>query len=245
MPMTRMTGMTNTTKLIAICALLTGAEGLFAQKLPDYVPQNVVQLTASGSVEVQQDLIAITLRTTRDGADANAVQTQLKAALEAALAIAKPAALPGQLDVRTGGFSLYPRYGKNGQISEWHGTAELILEGRDIPRISATAGKVQSLTVGSVGFGLSREQRAKVEGEAQSQAIARFKARANEVARDFGFTGYTLREVSVNTNDQGFSPRPRMMAAESKMMSASDSSVPVEAGRTEVQVMVSGSVQLK
>ena len=234
----------NATKLIATLALLTGASGLFAQQMVTPMPQNVVQLSASGSVEVQQDLLSISMNTVRDGADANVVQTQLKTALDAALAVAKAAAQPGQLDVRTGNFSLYPRYGQNGKPIGWQGTTELVLEGRDIARISTTAGKIQTLTLGNVSFGLSREQRAKVEGEAQTLAISRFKARASDIAKDFGFTGYTLREVSVNANDQGFTPRPRMMAMEAKAMS-SDAAVPVEAGRSTVLVTVSGSVQLK
>ena len=118
------------------------------------------------------------------------------------------------------------------------------MDGRDFARISTTAGKIQTLTMGNVSFGLSREQRAKVEGDAQVQAIERFKAKAEGIAKAFGFTGYSLREVSVNANDQGFQPRPRMMAMEARAASA-DAPVPVEAGRSTVLVNVSGSVQLK
>mgnify|MGYP003339030987 CR=1 FL=1 len=32
---------------------------------------------------------------------------------------AKKAAQPEQMDVRTGQFGLYPRYGKDGKITEW------------------------------------------------------------------------------------------------------------------------------
>ncbi len=222
--------------LVSICSL-----GASAQMMPP--PQNVLQLTASGTVEVQQDLLSLTLTTTREGPDAATVQNQLKAALDTALTEAKKAALPGQLDVRTGHFSLYPRYTRDQKISGWSGTAELVLEGRDFPRITSTAGKIQTMTMGGVGFGLSREQRAKVEGEAQAMAIERFKAKATELARGFGFAGYTLREVSVNSNDQGY-PRPRMMAMEMKAAQA-DSPVPVEAGKSSVVVTVSGSVQLR
>lgn len=232
------------TKIIVSCAILAGASGLSAQQNPYPPPQNVVQLSASGTVEVQQDLLSIAMSTTRDGPDANAVQSQLKIAIDAALLEAKQAAQPGQLDVRTGNFSLYPRYGRDGKSIGWQGSAELILEGRDFARISSTAGKIQTLTIGSVGFGLSREQRAKVEGDAQGLAIERFKARATEIARGFGFAAYTLREINVSANDQGFAPRPRMMAAEAKAMTA-DAPVPVEAGKTAVVVTVSGSVQLK
>ena len=204
----------------------------------------MVQLSASGSVEVQQDLLSISMTTTRDGPDAGTVQNQLKVALDAALAEAKKSAQPGQLDVRTGNFSLYPRYARDGKINGWQGSAELVLEGRDFARISTVAGKVQTLTMGNVAFSLSREQRTKVEGEAQSIAIDRFKVKAADIAKSFGFGGYTLREVSVNANDQGFVPRPRVMAMEAKA-AASDAPVPVEAGKSTVLVSVSGSVQLK
>lgn len=223
---------------------MTLAGSLFAQQGVAAPLQNVVQLTASGSVEVGQDLLSITLNTTREGADANAVQTQLKTALDAALGEAKKSAQPGQMDVRTGNFSLYPRYGRDGKSIGWQGSTELVLEGRDFARISSTAGKIQTLTLANVSFGLSREQRAKVEGEAQSMAIDRFKARATEIARGFGLTGYTLREVNVSADDQGFAPRPRVLAMQAKTMVA-DAPVSVEAGKTAVVVTVSGSVQLK
>ena len=225
-----------TAAVLSICSL-----GALAQAMLS--PQNVLQLTASGTVEVQQDLLSLNLTTTREGPDAATVQNLLKAALDSALTEAKKAAVPGQLDVRTGNFSLYPRYGRDQKISGWSGTAELVLEGRDFPRITATAGKIQTMAMGGVGFGLSREQRARVEGEAQSMAIERFKAKATELARGFGFAGYTLREVAVNSNDQGY-PRPRMMALEMKAAQA-DAPVPVEAGKSSVVVTVSGSVQLR
>ena len=204
--------------------------------------RNVAQLSASGSVEVQQDVLSISMTTTRDGPDAGAVQTQLRQALETALAQAKSAVAPGQMDVRTGNFSLYPRYGKDGKINGWQGSTELVLEGKDFARITGTAGKIQTLSLGNVSFALSREQRARVEGEAQTQAIERFKTKAGEIARSFGFTGYSLREVSINANDQGNFPRPRVMSMAKAEMA--DAQVPVEAGKSTVLVTVSGSVQM-
>ncbi len=204
----------------------------------------MAQLSASGSVEVQQDLLSISMSTTRDGIDAATVQNQLRQALETALAQARQASEPGQMDVRTGNFSLYPRYGKDGKMNGWQGTTELVLEGRDFPRITSTAGKLQTLTLANVSFALSREQRAKVEAEAQGIAIERFKVKAGEVARQFGLGSYTLREVSINANDQGYTPRPRMMAMSAKSEMA-DAPVPVEAGKSTVMVTVSGSVQMK
>ena len=240
--------MKNTKKLISILVLLAGSGSVIAQNTAAPIPypllQNVAQLSASGSVEVQQDLLTISLTTSRDGSDASVVQSQLKAALESALAEAKKQAQPGLMDLRTGNFSLYPRYGKDGKINGWQGSTELVLEGRDFPRITATAGKIQTLTMGYVSFNLSREQRAKVEGEAQALAIERFKAKAENVARSFGFSSFTLREVAVHANDQSDTPRPRQMAMEARA-SAADAPIPLEAGKSTVLVSVAGSVQMK
>jgi predicted secreted protein len=228
--------------LLGACALLACTVAP-AQTLPP--PQNVLQLDASGTVEVQQDLLMISLGTAREGTDAAAVQAQLKTALEAALVEARKTAQPGQMEVRTGNFALYPRHNAQGRISGWTGNVELVLEGRDFPRITQAAGQIQTLTLAGVSFGLSREQRAKVQGEAQALAIERFKTRASELAKGFGFAGYTLREVAVNSNDQGVQPRPRMMAMQSKSADAASAAPPVEPGKSAVVVTVSGSVQLR
>jgi predicted secreted protein len=221
------------------CAVLATAAA--AQVLP--APQNVLQLQATGTVEVQQDLLQMSLSAARDGSDPAVVQSQLRSALEAALAEARKTAQPGQMDVRTGNFAIYPRNNRDGRIGGWTGSAELVLEGRDFPRITQAAARIQTMTLKGVSFGLSREQRARVEGEAQAQAIERFQSRATELAKAFGFGGYALREVAVNTNEPGFMPRVRMMAADAK--SASAEAVPVEPGRSAVTVTVSGSVQLR
>ena len=211
-----------------------------AQVLPP--PQDVLNLSASGTVEVTQDLVTITLSTTKMGRDAAGVQSQLKSALDAALADARRSADPGQLEVRTGGFSIGPRYTNNGPDG-WQGTAELVLEGRDLARIAQVAGRIATMTVAGVHFGLSREARAKVESDAQKIAIDRFRAKAGQLAQGFGFSGYTLREVTVSSAENA--PMPRMYAMAAAAPRADTQPVPLEAGKAAVTITVSGSVQLK
>lgn len=231
-------------KVLAACCLWVGATGVGAQAITHEALQNVAQLSASGSVEVPLDLLSIAMTTTRDGPDAGTVQTQLRQALDSALTQARPAAVPGQMEVRTGHFSLYPRYGRDGKINGWQGATELVLEGKDFPRITSLAGKIQTLTLGHVSFSLSREERARMEGQAQTLAIERFKTKAGEIAKSFGFGDYTLREVAIHTSEQGDMPRPRTMAMQAKVEVA-DVPIPVEAGKSTVQVNVSGSIQMK
>ena len=208
------------------------------------VPQDVVQLSASATLEVPQDWLSLTLSTSREGPDAETVQTQLKQALDTALTQARSRAQAGQLDVRTGNFQLSPRYSREGRITGWRGSAALVLEGRDFGRIAALAGSIQTMTIGGVQFSLSREEHHRVEAAVQASAIERFKAKAGDIAKGFGFAGYGLREVSVHANDQEYAPRPRMMAMQAKAAEA-DAPVPLEAGKSMVTVTVSGSVQLR
>jgi predicted secreted protein len=203
--------------------------------------QNVVGLSASATVEVTKDLLGVYFSTTREGSDAGAVQSQLKQALDAALAEARKVAKPGQIDVRTGNFSLYPRYAPKGGISGWQGSAELVVEGRDSQGIAQLTGRVQTMNIARVGWSLSREAREKVEGDVAAQAIARFRSQADTFAKNFGFTGHVLREVQVSGNEQGDFV-PVMRAQASKAMN--DEALPVEAGKASVTATVSGTVQM-
>ena len=82
-----------------------------------------------------------------------------------------------------------------------------------------------------------------VEADASAQAIASYRAKAADYAKQFGYDGYTLREVNVSADQPGFVSAPMMRA---KTMSASaDESLPVEAGKGTVTVTVSGTVQMK
>ncbi len=214
-----------------------------AQTLPP--PQNVVSLSASATVEVAQDWLTVVFSTLREGSDAGVVQAQLKQALDAALIEARKVARPGQVEVRTGGFSLTPRYApKGGGIAGWQGSTELVVEGRDSTAIAQLTGRVQTLSIARVGHSLSREARQKVEGDVAAMAIERFRARADAVTRQFGFTGYTVREVAVNSDGGGDQPMPRMRMQASAVM-AEGAALPVEAGKSTVTANVSGSVQMK
>ena len=226
---------------VALCAaLLGGAAAASAETLPP--PQGVVSLSASASVEVVRDLLTVTLSTTREGADAATVQSQLKQALDAALAEAKRAAKPGQLEVQTGNFSISPRYTNKGASNGWQGSAELVLEGRDMQAIGQLTGRITTLTIGRVGYNLSRELREKSEGEVSAQAIARYRAKAADYAKQFGYAGYAIREVNVNANEQ---MPPRGVPMQMKAMAvASEEALPVEPGKGTVSVNVSGTVQM-
>ena len=203
---------------------------------------NQLSLSASATMEVTNDVLAIVFSTQREGTDAAAVQAQLSQALNTALAEARKSARPGQVDVSTGNFAVYPRYMPKGEPTRWQGTAELRAEGRDFDALTKLVGRIQSLSVAQVGYRLSREAREKAEAEVSAQAIARFRAQAEAHARAFGFGSVTLRAVEVGSNASA-APMPRFKAASADM--AMSAQLPVAAGNSEVSVVVSGSVQMQ
>lgn len=238
---------------LVLCAMLASMGASKAAADPAPPPQNVVTLSASAATEVAKDWLTVVFGTTVDGADATAVQAQLRQALDAALTEARKAARPGQVEVQTGAFALYPRYapasakaaasGLPGGLVGWSGSTELVVEGRDTAAISQLAGRVRTLTIARVGYSLSREARQQVEADVAAQAIDRFRARADAVSRQFGFGGYTLRELTVSADAPMV--QPMALTRMSAVRAATDEPLPVEAGKATVTATVSGSVQMR
>jgi predicted secreted protein len=231
----------------AACVLATGvAATAAAQVLP--TPDGVLGVSTTASVEVQKDILAITFSTTKDGADANTVQAQLKQALDAALAEARRVARPGELDVQTGNFALYPRYAPptssgRATISGWQGSAELVVQGRDVAAISQLSARIATMTIARVEYRLSREATQRVEGDVAAQAIAAFRAKAALYAKQFGYAGYAVREVSVQTSEPA--PGPQPMARMQVQAAAAAEPLPVEPGKALVTAHVNGTGQMK
>jgi len=207
-------------------------------------PENMVRLQASGQVEVPSDWLRFVLSVTVQDKDSQAVQRQLKEALEQALREARKVESPGQVELRTGAFSLSPVYSRDNKISQWQGLAELVLQGRNFEKIGALAGNIHSMAVARTSMGLSRELREASEAQALDLALQQFRAKAQHIAVGFGFASYTLREVSVSSNAPSDGPAPvmlRMAAAPAQ----EDTPVAVEGGKSLVSIQLAGSVQLK
>jgi predicted secreted protein len=206
-------------------------------------PHQVLHLSASAHTEVPQDWLVMTLAVQKEGLQAPVVQKQLNAVLSAALAVATPLAKPGTLDVSTGEMNVSPRYGREGKINGWTGSAQLVLKGRDVVQISTLATRLQDLTVAQIDWQLSPEQKSAAESRIQAEAVARFQSKAQALTQQFGFAAYTLREVRVSAQESGEgSVMPRMAMAQ---MDAAPAPMPTQAGKSRVVVNISGSIALR
>ena len=236
----------NVLALVSACVLAASLPSLAAAQAPvvQKDPEGVISLNSSATVQVPNDWITVQFTTTKEGNDAASVQAALKEALGAALAQARQVAkADGHVEVQGGGFSLQPRLNAKGLVNGWTGTTSLWVQGRDMGTIAELAGRVQSMTVGNLDYSVSREAREKVEGDVSAQAIARFRAKAADYAKAFGYATFTVRDANVNIDNGQPTPRPYLRKA--AMASSVSDSLPVEAGSGSVTANVNGSVQLK
>jgi predicted secreted protein len=206
-------------------------------------PHQVMHLSASAQTEVPQDWLVMTLAVQKEGLQAPAVQKQLNTVLSSALAVAMPLANPGAVEVSTGEMNVSPRYGREGKINGWSGSAQLLLQGRDAVQIATLAGRLVDLSVAQIGWQLSPEQKNAAESRIQAEAVARFQSKAQSLTQQFGFAAYTLREVRVSAQEAGDGGiMPRMAMAS---MDAAPLPTPTLAGKSRVVVNVSGSIVLR
>lgn len=206
-------------------------------------PHQVLHLSASAQTEVAQDWLVMTLAVQKDGLQAPAVQKQLNAVLSAALAVSTPLAKPGALHVSTGEMNVSPRYGREGKVNGWTGSAQLLLQGRDAVQIATLATRLQDLVVAQIDWQLSPEQKSTAESRIQAEAVSRFQSKAQALTQQFGFAAYTLREVRVTVQEAGETgTMPRMAMAS---MDAAPAPLPTLPGKSRVVVNVSGSIVLR
>ncbi len=200
---------------------------------------NRVQLQAQQLESVSNDTMHVTLNTSGEARDPAGLAARINEDMEWALGIAKRQA---GVTAGTGGYQTYPVY-KDNVLKGWRGEQSLELEGRDSRVMSRLVGELQEkLQVKSMSFSVSDEKRAEVENRLISRALDAFKARAAIVVGNLHATGYRIVDITISTSSQR-PPAPYPVARMAATMQA-ESRVAVEAGESNVSVMVSGTVEL-
>lgn len=212
------------------------------QVLPP-VETNKVNLNASAKKEVEQDNLVMRLGFTAQGTDAKSVQESLTKEISKALTEAKKNENGKLMQVKSGSFSVYPKYEKQ-HLVNWTGQADIILEGTDFGLISNTAASLNNLVISNISLGLSPEKSDGLKDEVVQEAIKNFKNEAQKVTEIFGFTNYRIKEVSVNYNPPVALYRANAMMAKSSMPEMASDTLRIDPGKTTVEANVSGSIEM-
>lgn len=199
-------------------------------------------LQASASAEVIQDTVRISLAAEIEASDQAAAGQRLSTALDEAV---KRATGTAGVDVRSGGYNIWPVNDEKGKITGWRGRGEIVLESRDFAAASALASRLgDKVAISNISFLLSRQAREAEERKLLDQAAQAFRERAQVASKAFGFTGYRILRLELGGSGAA-APMPRgpmMMAAKGAAASAD---VPLEAGEVTVSVAVSGTIALQ
>jgi predicted secreted protein len=232
--MTRLRGYLPNMVTALLLACFTGA----VQADTDNV-YNRVRLQAQQLEPVSNDTMHVTLNSFGEARDPADLAARINEDMEWALGIARR---QQGMTVRTGGYQTYPVY-KDHVLTGWRGEQSLELEGKDIHAMSRLVSQLQDkLQVKSMSFSVSDAKRTEVENRLISRALDAFKARAAIVVDNLRATGYRIVDMTISTTSQR-PPAPYPVARMAATMQA-ESRVAVEAGESDVSVMVSGTVEL-
>jgi predicted secreted protein len=231
--------------LAATCiALLFLSAKASAQPSPPFAmpprPPSVT-LSAAATASVPNDRMHASLRAEADSADAaaaaNVVNTRMARALARARAVAG-------VEASTTGYSSFQITDK-AQVTRWRVAQTLKLESSDFTALSALISQLQGdggLVVDGTQFSVSDASRRKAEDSLTQQAIKSWQAQAAEAARGFGFDGWRVGNVAIQSGES-FRPQPVMRAMAFDAKAAAP--VAMEAGNSDITVTVSGDAILE
>lgn len=200
----------------------------------------IVDIAAEASQPAKNDLVRATLFAEAGGASPKPLAAKVNAQMADALRVSK--AVPG-VKSESGATRTYPIYGKDGQIASWRMRSELLLEGRDVDKLAELVGRLQeSLGIAQIEFMPAPETRKAAEAAAIRAAIAAFQARAALVGETLD-KPYQIKQMSINTSGM-HRPTPVFYRKAAPLLADAAAPMPMEAGESEVQVQVSGQIEL-
>lgn len=197
-------------------------------------------LQAEAAAELAHDTVRITLASEVSESSQAAVAAALAKVMDKVMAQAKG---HQGIKVSTGNYNIWPMNDKDGQISNWRGRGEILLQSDDFTAASELAAKfADQMPIANLSFSVSPEARAKQEEALLESAAQAFRDRAQALASAFGYTGYEIKEINLGGAGTRFEAAPRAMM----MAKAADASaVPLEGGTERITVTVRGSIFLR
>jgi len=219
-----------------LCAALLLASPAMADEPPRY---NQVRLQSQASEPVSNDTMHVTLFASGEQRDAAGLAEGINADMAWALDLAKRQA---DIKVSTGNYRTW-QVRQDNRMKGWQARQDLMLESRDTAALSRLTGLLQEkLQVDSMRFSVSPETRSSVENRLIEQALQAFEVRAGVVRDKLRANGYRIVELNIGT----FAQQPPVVYRSRGMVAAMESDAPVatEGGESDIQVTVSGTVEL-
>ena len=201
---------------------------------------NLVSLSADAQVEVANDEASVLMTVEYQNADASRLPGMVNADMGWAL---RQAERVEAVQHETRQYSTRPQY-QSGRIVGWSASQQLFLKSRDFDALTTLVTALQArLQVNSMDFSPSRETQLEAESGLTREAINAFTAKADLIADSLGAKDYEI--VRLNINGQGRPMVNRARGIEMMAMAADAPPIAVEGGTAQLNVSVSGEIQLR
>lgn len=198
-----------------------------------------VEFQTQAAREVDNDLTRVVLAVEKENADPARLADEINRAMDWAL---KAARAEAGVRSRSGAYHTFPVYDQQ-RIVRWRAAQELILEGEQSTALNGLVGRLQErLQVRSMTFGVSEQQRARIEQALTQEALDNFRERAQAIAQRLGASGYDIVRLQLQ-DDAGMPPMPVQSMA--RMLKTEDAAVASEAGTSRLSVGVYAVIQLR
>ncbi|MAS87932.1 MAG: hypothetical protein CMH30_08180 [Micavibrio sp.] len=241
--------------LIALCLLVLPFSAANAQNSFDLTElrdgETLLNISATETRQVPQDLLVATLQYTAEGLDKRALQNEVNTNIKAALDTIKKV---DAVKYATQGYRIYeftlpptvPNLTKDDR-RRWRAQQSIEIKSKDSAALLDLVGALQDskLDLQNLSYTLSPELFEQVTNELVTDALKKLQVRADQAAKTLGKTGITFVEVNVQGN--GYA-RPQVMRSyamadgiEMKGMAAPSA----EPGESDVSLTVDTRALLK
>ena len=205
----------------------------------DRLHYNLISLSVSQSVQVENDTLTTVIRVQQNGYDTGKLTDKVNADANQIIEAAKHYA---EVSIQSSGYYTQPLY-KDGKINSWQVIQSLTVTSNHFKQVSELLADINGLgIVQSMQFSVSNKRQEEIKHSLLKQAIDKFKTKAALITKQFGMSSYKLVNLSVDNGN--ISPMP-MMQRSMMMVEAKKSVAPtLESGTNEVSVHLNGSIQL-
>ena len=234
-------------------ALLTSAHAQDVVQLPD--GHTALNISATETVQVEQDMLVASLRIQEEGQNAKDVQKTINEAMAKAMALVKSAP---SLKVETGQYYVHPDYrhirkedGSHEQVlDKWRGAQTLTIKSEVSEDVLDVTGKIQDMgfMMNSLNYELSQKKHEEIRDGLMETTVQKLRDRAMRVAKALGKSNVDIVEINVDSNNYN-PPVVYARAAKMEMMAMSaDAAMPAptaEAGESTVSMTISARAIIK
>ena len=222
------------------CLVLLCAARVLSAHDANPFPLDHVEFSVSASRVVNTDrVVAVVYKE-------HQAQTQARAADEVnrAVRFGLEQAKEAGLEAHTTVYRTYPIYQKQ-HLAGWRVIQSFQIETNDSAALASLLGKLQSrLSIQSLEHVLSDAAREAAVNDLVAQAVAKFQARADLVAKSFGRSRHRLVSIRILGDEAGPPARPMAVSRAAGVTQQMESPV-IEGGEQRVSVTVSGTVVLE